>query len=219
MDRRRDPIDPDDWIDIDPEVEMTTQGRRPRSAARAASTNHPMSPGARAGTPVDDVCAALAGTPIGHSMANAATGLQDELEEIDAVRADLQGRGVGGALLFVTPLLMTMELWRQALAVDRYRLAALAVGTVLVVVVLARHLGGSGRFGWPAAVVDAGVAFLAAALTVRSSSRHWMSSTGSRTGGTRSRFSCWPCCRPPSARPTPAPSSGRAALPLRPAGE
>ncbi|MGY1827670.1 MULTISPECIES: TIGR02587 family membrane protein [unclassified Blastococcus] len=74
------------------------------------------------------------------------------------------GRAVGGALLFAMPVLMTMEVWRLSLAVDRYRLAALAVGTVLLVIGLARHLGGSGASGWRPALVDAGVAFLAAAV-------------------------------------------------------
>ncbi|CCG02634.1 TIGR02587 family membrane protein [Blastococcus saxobsidens] len=74
------------------------------------------------------------------------------------------GRGIGGALLFAMPLLMTMEVWRLGLAVDRYRVAALTVGTVLLVIGLARNLGGSGRSGWRASLVDAGVAFLAAAL-------------------------------------------------------
>ncbi|MCZ2805717.1 hypothetical protein O2W18_11420 [Modestobacter sp. VKM Ac-2983] len=38
------------------------------------------------------------------------------------------------------------------------------IGTVLLVVGFARNLDGSGRSGWRPAVVDAGVAFLAAAV-------------------------------------------------------
>ncbi|MCZ2857312.1 TIGR02587 family membrane protein [Blastococcus sp. VKM Ac-2987] len=77
------------------------------------------------------------------------------------------GRGIGGALLFAMPLLMTMEVWRLAHAVDRHRLAALVLGTVLLVVGLARNLGSTGA-GWRASLVDAGVAFLAAAFATAS---------------------------------------------------
>ncbi|WP_116451845.1 TIGR02587 family membrane protein [Blastococcus litoris] len=74
------------------------------------------------------------------------------------------GRAVGGALLFATPVLMTMEVWRLGLSLDRYRLAALVVGTVLLVIGLARHLGGPVDSGWRGGLADAGVAFLAAAV-------------------------------------------------------
>ncbi|MCZ2824476.1 MULTISPECIES: TIGR02587 family membrane protein [unclassified Modestobacter] len=73
------------------------------------------------------------------------------------------GRAVGGALLFALPVLMTMEVWRLSLSIDRHRLLVLTVGTVLLVVGLARRLGIAGG-GWRAASVDAGVAFLAAAV-------------------------------------------------------
>ncbi len=73
------------------------------------------------------------------------------------------GRAVGGALLFSMPVLMTMEVWRHGLSVDRYRLAALVAGTVLLVIGLARHLG-SPDGTWRSGLVDAGVAFLAAAV-------------------------------------------------------
>lgn len=72
------------------------------------------------------------------------------------------GRAVGGALLFAMPVLMTMEVWRLALTVDRYRLVALVAGTVLLVAGLTWHLGRA-EAGWQASLVDAGVAFVAAA--------------------------------------------------------
>jgi putative integral membrane protein (TIGR02587 family) len=74
------------------------------------------------------------------------------------------GRAIGGALLFAMPILMTMEVWRLAVAVDRYRLALLALGTVLLVVGLARNIGPSKTSGWLASLIDAGVAFIAAAV-------------------------------------------------------
>jgi putative integral membrane protein (TIGR02587 family) len=75
------------------------------------------------------------------------------------------GRAFAGALLFAMPLFMTMELWRAGLAVERSRLVLLLTTTVLLVVALARRLGGaSDQQGWAGALVDAGVAFLMAAL-------------------------------------------------------
>jgi hypothetical protein len=62
-------------------------------------------------------------------------------------------------LLFSLPLLMTMELWQIAVAVDRWRLVLLAVATIGLTVGLTRNFGattGSGR--WSATLVDAGVA-------------------------------------------------------------
>lgn len=58
---------------------------------------------------------------------------------------------------------MTMEVWRLGLAVERHRLVALVGATVLLVVGLARHLGRP-ESGWRAGLVDAGVAFAAAAV-------------------------------------------------------
>lgn len=71
-------------------------------------------------------------------------------------------RAFAGAVLFAMPLLMTMELWRIAVAVERWRLALLVVATVALVVGLSRTFGAvSGGVRWSAAVVDAGVALLA----------------------------------------------------------
>ncbi|MGY1634643.1 TIGR02587 family membrane protein [Geodermatophilus sp. SYSU D01186] len=75
------------------------------------------------------------------------------------------GRAFAGALLFSMPLFMTMELWRLGLAVDRHRIALLLLSTVILVVGLARELGGaSAQPGWRGCLVDSGVAFLMAAL-------------------------------------------------------
>ena len=71
-------------------------------------------------------------------------------------------RAFGGALLFAMPLLMTMELWRIAVAVERWRLLALALATVLLTLGLARTFGSrAGRRDWRDTAVDAGIAVLA----------------------------------------------------------
>jgi putative integral membrane protein (TIGR02587 family) len=74
------------------------------------------------------------------------------------------GRAVGGALLFAMPLLMTMEVWRLASSVDRYRLAILSLATVALVIGLARSFGSTQNSGWRPSLVDAGVTFVAAAV-------------------------------------------------------
>ncbi len=75
------------------------------------------------------------------------------------------GRAMGGALLFSMPLLMTMELWRIAVAVDRWRLLALALATLLLTFGLARTFGATKQEpSLRAAAVDTGVAVLAGAL-------------------------------------------------------
>lgn len=76
------------------------------------------------------------------------------------------GRAIGGALLFSMPLLMTMELWRIAVAADVTQLAALALATLLLTLGLAHTFGAmSGSITWRDATVDAGVAILAGTLT------------------------------------------------------
>ncbi|TQN42624.1 putative integral membrane protein (TIGR02587 family) [Blastococcus colisei] len=75
------------------------------------------------------------------------------------------GRALAGALLFAMPVLLTMEIWRLGLSVERYRLITLLVVTVLLVVCLAGELGGAADpTGWRSAAVDGGVAFLVAAF-------------------------------------------------------
>ncbi|MGY1847428.1 TIGR02587 family membrane protein [Blastococcus sp. SYSU DS1021] len=74
------------------------------------------------------------------------------------------GRAFGGALLFALPLMMTMELWRLAHTVERYRLALLVAATVALVIALSRYFGtGPGGVGVGGYLADAGVALLVAA--------------------------------------------------------
>ena len=76
------------------------------------------------------------------------------------------GRAVGGALLFAVPVMMTQEIWRFAHTASRLRLALLVVLGTALVVALCRTFGtGQPGFGARAYVTDAGVAFVAAALT------------------------------------------------------
>ena len=74
------------------------------------------------------------------------------------------GRAVGGALLFAMPLLMTMEIWRLASSVDRYRLVLLVLAALALVIGLARSFGSLDDPGWAASLVDAAVAIVAAAV-------------------------------------------------------
>lgn len=82
------------------------------------------------------------------------------------------GRAFGGALLFSMPMLMTMEFWRLAVSIPRWRLALLVVVTVALAVVLAHYFGFAHRkhAGFREAAVDAGVAvlvgFVAAAVVL-----------------------------------------------------
>ena len=75
------------------------------------------------------------------------------------------GRAMGGALLFSMPLLMTMELWHIAVAVDRGQLLALTLATLLLTFGLARTFSGKQQEpSLRAAAVDTGVAVLAGAV-------------------------------------------------------
>ncbi|RZU31065.1 TIGR02587 family membrane protein [Blastococcus saxobsidens] len=75
------------------------------------------------------------------------------------------GRAVAGSLLFALPLLMTMEFWRLAHSVERYRLALLVVAAVALVIGLSRAFGaGPGGVGVRGYLADAGVAIVTAAV-------------------------------------------------------
>jgi putative integral membrane protein (TIGR02587 family) len=75
------------------------------------------------------------------------------------------GRAFGGAVLFATPIFMTMEVWRLGVTIPRVRLALLLFATVVLVVLLVRFFGNvPGRPGWPDVAADAGLAFLMAGL-------------------------------------------------------
>jgi uncharacterized membrane protein len=70
-------------------------------------------------------------------------------------------RAVGGALPFSMPLLMTMEVWRIAVAAGRWQLLALALATVLLTFGLARTFSGQQlKPSLQTAAVDTGVASL-----------------------------------------------------------
>jgi uncharacterized membrane protein len=70
------------------------------------------------------------------------------------------GRAFGGALLFVVPIFLTMEVWSLAVSVERPRMVLLVLTTVVLVVALSRYFGmlRRSRVRWWDAVVDAGVA-------------------------------------------------------------
>ncbi len=85
----------------------------------------------------------------------------------DAVAVAGMGRAFAGALLFSMPLFMTMEIWRLGLEVDRYRIVLLLLSTAVLVVGLARELGGaSEQPGWRGCLVDSGVEEAGAGWTV-----------------------------------------------------
>ncbi|MDR7380794.1 TIGR02587 family membrane protein [Promicromonospora iranensis] len=73
------------------------------------------------------------------------------------------GRAFGGALLFALPLFMTMEIWRLAAGMDRWRLLLLYLLTIVLAFTMERHLGL--RQGEPdsplASVVDTAIALTA----------------------------------------------------------
>ncbi|MGY1713902.1 TIGR02587 family membrane protein [Geodermatophilus sp. SYSU D01106] len=75
------------------------------------------------------------------------------------------GRALGGALLFASPIFMTMEVWQLGLVVPRYRLALLTLATVVLVLLLTRFFGATtAREGWRGIVTDAGIAVVMAAV-------------------------------------------------------
>lgn len=57
------------------------------------------------------------------------------------------GRAFGGALLFSIPLLMTMEMWSQGIAMDRWRLLAFIAAGLPLLFGLAHYAGFSDRRG------------------------------------------------------------------------
>ncbi|CAN7618118.1 TIGR02587 family membrane protein [Phenylobacterium sp. LjRoot164] len=69
------------------------------------------------------------------------------------------GLGLGGALLFALPLLMTMEMWQLGLAMDRTRLVILLVMTMPVLVGLSYFAGFEPTFRWKDEILDALAAF------------------------------------------------------------
>ena len=75
------------------------------------------------------------------------------------------GRAFGGALLFSIPLLMTMEMWSQGLAMDRWRLLAFLGAATPLLFGLARYAGFSKERGLVSDSLDVGVALAVGGLT------------------------------------------------------
>ena len=73
-------------------------------------------------------------------------------------------RAFAGALLFALPLLMTMEMWSLGFVVRPERLALFLVVGIPLLAGLAWLVGFREDFGWQDAVIDAGIAYLVAAL-------------------------------------------------------
>lgn len=75
------------------------------------------------------------------------------------------GRAFGGALLFTVPLLMTMEMWRFGLHLDRTRLALFVVTALPLLYGLAHYAGFSRHRGWLPDLLDTLVALAVGFLT------------------------------------------------------
>lgn len=75
------------------------------------------------------------------------------------------GRAFGGALVFSIPLLMTMEMWEQGVAMDRGRLLAFIVAGLPLLYGLAYYAGFSDRRGLVNDLMDTAVALAVGFLT------------------------------------------------------
>lgn len=69
------------------------------------------------------------------------------------------GRGLAGALLFALPMQMTMEMWDLGHAMDRWRLLALMLLAIPLLVGIAHRIGFERTFTWREGMRDAMVAF------------------------------------------------------------
>jgi putative integral membrane protein (TIGR02587 family) len=86
--------------------------------------------------------------------------MQDEAVEGRSGREFLSGiaRGVGGALIFGIPMLMTMEMWDMGHTMDRSRVALLLVLFVPLLMGVAHRIGFEKTFGWRDDLRDAFIA-------------------------------------------------------------
>lgn len=75
------------------------------------------------------------------------------------------GRAFGGALLFSIPLLMTMEMWSQGVAMDRWRLLAFIAAGLPLLLGLAHYAGFSDRRGLLNDSLDTAVALAVGFVT------------------------------------------------------
>lgn len=77
-------------------------------------------------------------------------------------------RGVGGAILFAFPLMMTMEMWQLGIYLDRLRLFIFLVVGLVLLVPLSRFVGFEHTSRWSEDALDAlaafGIGILASAL-------------------------------------------------------
>ncbi|GAA5629156.1 hypothetical protein Brsp05_04455 [Brucella sp. NBRC 12953] len=68
-------------------------------------------------------------------------------------------RGLGGALLFALPMLMTMEMWELGLYANPLRLLLLCVLNIPLLIGLAYRIGFERMTTWPQTLRDAAIAF------------------------------------------------------------
>ena len=75
------------------------------------------------------------------------------------------GRAAGGAIVFVLPVLMTMEMWQLGASLERWRLAALLIGVLPLLVGLSHFVGFEETETWVDDVRDALVAIAVGFVT------------------------------------------------------
>ena len=68
-------------------------------------------------------------------------------------------RGVGGALIFSLPMLMTMEMWQLGMTLDRWRLLVLLVAGFPFLLLLSREVGFESTRDWHEDVRDVTIAY------------------------------------------------------------
>jgi len=69
------------------------------------------------------------------------------------------GRGFGGALIFSLPMLMTMEMWELGFSMDRWRLLALLVVSMPLMMFLSRYSGFESTRRWDEDLRDVAIAY------------------------------------------------------------
>ncbi len=74
-------------------------------------------------------------------------------------------RGIGGAIFFSLPLLMTMEMWRLGFYIDHFRIAVLLILFFPILVGVSHFAGFEKTSGWRQDVTDASAAYLVGFVT------------------------------------------------------
>ncbi|MGA0530486.1 TIGR02587 family membrane protein [Hansschlegelia sp. KR7-227] len=82
----------------------------------------------------------------------------DRRREIDHGFALDLGRAAGGAIVFVLPVLMTMEMWQLGATLERWRIAVILAGVLPLLVGLSHYVGFEDTETWLDDVRDAFVA-------------------------------------------------------------